>query len=208
MQLTGSQALIKALEMEGVEVIFGLPGGCILPVYDPLLDSPIRHILVRHEQGAGHMAEGYAHVTGRPGVAMVTSGPAATNIVTPAVRRLHGLDPDGRHHRPGADAAPSAPTPSRSATRSASPGRSPSTTSWSPRPQDIPRAVREAFHIATTGRPGPGAARHPEGHRRPEEPELGDGLVLARRRRRAATACPATSRPPRATPARSGRRPS
>src|SRR3546814_13906345 len=83
MQLSGSQALIKALEMEGVDTIFGLPGGCILPVYDPLLDSSIRHILVRHEQGAGHMAEGYAHVTGRPGVAMVTSGPAATNIVTP-----------------------------------------------------------------------------------------------------------------------------
>ena len=83
MKLTGAQALIKALEMEGVEVMFGLPGGCILPAYDPLLDSSIRHILVRHEQGAGHMAEGYAHVTGRPGVAMVTSGPAATNLVTP-----------------------------------------------------------------------------------------------------------------------------
>jgi len=83
MKLTGAQALIKSLEMEGVEVIFGLPGGCILPAYDPLLDSSIRHILVRHEQGAGHMAEGYAHVTGRPGVAMVTSGPAATNMVTP-----------------------------------------------------------------------------------------------------------------------------
>ena len=83
MKLTGAQALIKALEMEGVEVMFGLPGGCILPAYDPLLDSSIRHILVRHEQGAGHMAEGYAHVTGRPGVAMVTSGPAATNMVTP-----------------------------------------------------------------------------------------------------------------------------
>ena len=66
MQLSGAQALIKSLEMEGVDTIFGLPGGCILPVYDPLLDSPIRHILVRHEQGAGHMAEGYAHVTGRP----------------------------------------------------------------------------------------------------------------------------------------------
>src|ERR1700745_3917968 len=83
MKLTGAQALIKALEMEGTEVMFGLPGGCILPAYDPLLDSSIRHILVRHEQGAGHMAEGYAHVTGRPGVAMVTSGPAATNMVTP-----------------------------------------------------------------------------------------------------------------------------
>ena len=78
MQLTGAQALIKSLEMEGTEVMFGLPGGAILPVYDPLIDSSIRHILVRHEQGAGHMAEGYAHATGRPGVAMVTSGPAAT----------------------------------------------------------------------------------------------------------------------------------
>ncbi|MFA5775590.1 MAG: thiamine pyrophosphate-binding protein, partial [Ilumatobacteraceae bacterium] len=82
-QLTGAQALIKSLEMQNVEVMFGLPGGCILPAYDPLIDSSIRHILVRHEQGAGHMAEGYAHVTGRPGVAMVTSGPAATNMVTP-----------------------------------------------------------------------------------------------------------------------------
>ncbi len=83
MKLTGAQALIKSLEMEGVEVMFGLPGGAILPVYDPLIDSSIRHILVRHEQGAGHMASGYAHATGRPGVAMVTSGPGATNIVTP-----------------------------------------------------------------------------------------------------------------------------
>src|SRR5437762_10105349 len=82
-QINGGQALIRALEMEAVEVVFGLPGGAILPAYDPIIDSPIRHILVRHEQGAGHMAEGYAHVTGRPGVAIVTSGPAATNIVTP-----------------------------------------------------------------------------------------------------------------------------
>src|SRR5439155_26965880 len=83
MKLTGAQALIKSLEMQEVEVAFGLPGGAILPAYDPIIDSPIRHILVRHEQGAGHMAEGYAHVTGRPGVAIVTSRPAATNIVTP-----------------------------------------------------------------------------------------------------------------------------
>src|SRR5260221_4641092 len=83
MNLRAAEALIKSLEMEKVDVMSGLPGGCILPAYDPLLDSTIRHILVRHEQGAGHMAEGYAHVTGRPGVAMVTSGPAATNIVTP-----------------------------------------------------------------------------------------------------------------------------
>ena len=84
MKLTGAQALIKSLEMEEAEVIFGLPGGCILPGLRPAArQSSIRHILVRHEQGAGHMAEGYAHVTGRPGVAMVTSGPAATNMVTP-----------------------------------------------------------------------------------------------------------------------------
>src|SRR5436309_14207906 len=83
MQMTGAQALINSLEMEGTEVMFGLPGGAILPVYDPLLESSIRHILVRHEHGAGHMAEGYAHATGRPGVATVTSAPAATHIVSP-----------------------------------------------------------------------------------------------------------------------------
>ena len=83
MNTNGGDALIRSLELEGVEVIFGLPGGAILPVYAPILDSPIRHVLVRHEQGVGHMAEGYAHATGRPGVAMVTSGPGATNIVTP-----------------------------------------------------------------------------------------------------------------------------
>ncbi|MDE0604908.1 MAG: thiamine pyrophosphate-binding protein, partial [bacterium] len=74
MKMNGGQALMKALENEGVDILFGLPGGAILPVYDPLIDSSIRHVLVRHEQGAGHMAEGYAHATGRPGVAMVTSG--------------------------------------------------------------------------------------------------------------------------------------
>src|SRR6195256_4134312 len=93
MKITGAQALIKSLEMEGVDTMFGLPGGCILPVYDPLLESTIRHILVRHEQGAGHMAEGYAHVTGRPGVALVTSGPAATNIVTPLCDAVMGPIP-------------------------------------------------------------------------------------------------------------------
>src|SRR3954468_20562391 len=82
MKMNGGQALVKSLEMAGVEVMFGLPGGAILPVYDPIIDSRIRHILVRHEQGAGHMAEGYAHATGKPGVALVTSGPGATNLVT------------------------------------------------------------------------------------------------------------------------------
>ncbi len=92
MKTNGGEALIRSLELEGVEVIFGLPGGAILPVYDPIIDSPIRHILVRHEQGAGHMAEGYAHATGRPGVAMVTSGSRRHEHRHAAGRRLHGLD--------------------------------------------------------------------------------------------------------------------
>src|SRR2546430_16557006 len=79
----GAQPLTKSLRMEGTEFMFGFRGGAILPVYAPLIDSPIRHILVRHEQGAGHMAEGFAQATGRPGVAMGTSGPPPTNIVTP-----------------------------------------------------------------------------------------------------------------------------
>jgi acetolactate synthase-1/2/3 large subunit len=154
MKLTGAQALIKSLEMEGVDTIFGLPGGCILPVYDPLLDSPIRHILVRHEQGAGHMAEGYAHVTGRPGVAMVTSGPAATNIVTPLCDAyidsipmvvITGQVPVAAI---GTDAFQECDT--IGITRSVTKHNELVTSA-----QDIPRAVREAFHIATTGRPGP-----------------------------------------------------
>jgi len=81
-QLTGAQALVRSLEEQGVEVVFGLPGGAILPAYDPLLSSSLRHILVRHEQGAGHAAEGYAWATGRTGVCIATSGPGATNLVT------------------------------------------------------------------------------------------------------------------------------
>jgi acetolactate synthase I/II/III large subunit len=154
MEMNGGQALIKALELEGVEVVFGLPGGCILPVYDPLLDSPLRHILVRHEQGAGHMAEGYAHVTGRPGVAMVTSGPAATNIVTPLcdaymdsvpIVVITGQVPTAAI---GTDAFQECDT--IGITRSVTKHNELVTSA-----QDIPRAVREAFHIATTGRPGP-----------------------------------------------------
>ncbi|MGZ8724455.1 MAG: thiamine pyrophosphate-binding protein, partial [Aeromicrobium sp.] len=83
-QLTGAQSLVRALEHAGVDTIFGIPGGAILPAYDPLFDSEkIRHILVRHEQGAGHAAQGYAMVTGKVGVCMATSGPGATNLVTP-----------------------------------------------------------------------------------------------------------------------------
>jgi acetolactate synthase-1/2/3 large subunit len=154
MKLTGAQALIKSLEMEGVEVMFGLPGGCILPAYDPLLDSSIRHILVRHEQGAGHMAEGYAHVTGRPGVAMVTSGPAATNLVTPLcdaymdsvpMVAITGQVPTTAI---GTDAFQECDTVgiTRSVTKHNELVMS---------ADDLPRIIREAFHIATTGRPGP-----------------------------------------------------
>src|SRR5215469_3345646 len=83
-KVTGAQALVMAMEQIGVEVVFGIPGGAVLPAYDPLLDSDkIRHILVRHEQGAGHAATGYAQATGRVGVCMATSGPGATNLVTP-----------------------------------------------------------------------------------------------------------------------------
>ena len=153
-RLTGAQALIRSLELEGVEVIFGLPGGCILPAYDPLIESPIRHVLVRHEQGAGHMAEGYAHVTGRPGVAMVTSGPAATNMVTPLCDAymdsipmvcITGQVPTSAI---GTDAFQECDTVG--ITRSVTKHNELIMTA-----QDIPRVVREAFHIATTGRPGP-----------------------------------------------------
>ncbi|MFM8871021.1 MAG: acetolactate synthase large subunit [Actinomycetota bacterium] len=152
--LTGAQALIRALEKESVEVMFGLPGGCILPAYDPLLTSSIRHILVRHEQGAGHMAEGYAHVTGRPGVAMVTSGPAATNMVTPLCDAYMDSVPmvciTGQVSTTaiGTDAFQECDTVgiTRSVTKH---------NELVMRAEDIPMAIRQAFHIATTGRPGP-----------------------------------------------------
>ncbi|MCP3856658.1 MAG: biosynthetic-type acetolactate synthase large subunit [Actinomycetia bacterium] len=152
--MDGGQALIKSLEMEGVDVMFGLPGGAILPVYDPILESPIRHILVRHEQGAGHMAEGYAHATGRPGVAMVTSGPAATNMVTPLCDAYMDSVPmvciTGQVGMSaiGTDAFQEADT--TGITRSVTKHNMLVTSA-----ADIPLAVKEAFHIATTGRPGP-----------------------------------------------------
>ena len=152
--LTGAEALIRSLEMENVEIMFGLPGGCILPAYDPLLKSSIRHILVRHEQGAGHMAQGYAHVTGRPGVAMVTSGPAATNMVTPLCDAFMDSIPmvciTGQVSTTaiGTDAFQECDTVgiTRSVTKH---------NELIMHPDDIPMAVRQAFHIATTGRPGP-----------------------------------------------------
>ena len=154
MKLTGAQALIKSLEMAGVEVMFGLPGGAILPVYDPIIDSPIRHILVRHEQGAGHMAEGYAQATGRPGVAMVTSGPAATNIVTPLCNAYMDSTPivviTGQvpYTAIGTDAFQECDT-----TGITMPVTKHNWLVTSA--DDIPKIIREAFHVATTGRPGP-----------------------------------------------------
>src|SRR6058998_959928 len=154
MKLTGAQALIKSLEMQEVEVMFGLPGGAILPVYDPIIDSPIRHILVRHEQGAGHMAEGYAQATGRPGVAMVTSGPGATNIVTPLCDAMMDSIPivviTGQVGTSaiGTDAFQECDT--TGITRSVTKHNELITEA-----QDIPRVIREAFHIASTGWPGP-----------------------------------------------------
>src|SRR6202163_533010 len=154
MKLTGAQALIKSLEMENTEVIFGLPGGAILPVYDPILDSSIRHVLVRHEQGAGHMAEGYAHVTGRPGVAMVTSGPGATNIVTPLADAMMDSIPivviTGQVPTTaiGTDAFQECPITSVTMDITKH--------NWLVTDaQDLPRVIAEAFHVATTGRPGP-----------------------------------------------------
>ena len=145
---------MRALERAGVEVMFGLPGGAILPVYDPIIDSSIRHILVRHEQGAGHMAEGYAHATGRPGVVMVTSGPAATNVVTPLCDAFLDSVPmvciTGQvpYAAIGTDAFQECDTT----------GITMAVTKHNflvTEAQDIPRTIRAAFHIATTGRPGP-----------------------------------------------------
>jgi acetolactate synthase-1/2/3 large subunit len=154
MRLTGAQALIKSLERQGVEVVFGLPGGAILPVYDPILDSSIRHILVRHEQGAGHMAEGYAQVTGRPGVAIVTSGPGATNIVTPLANAAMDSVPivviSGQVATTaiGTDAFQECPITGVTMDITKH--------NWLVTDaQDLPRVVAEAFYVATTGRPGP-----------------------------------------------------
>ena len=153
-QLTGAQSLVRALEAAGVEVIFGIPGGAILPAYDPLFDSTIRHVLVRHEQGAGHAATGYAQATGRVGVCMATSGPGATNLVTPIADAYLDSVPivaiTGQVPSPaiGSDAFQEADicgitlpiTKHNFLVTSA---------------DDIPKTIAEAFHIASTGRPGP-----------------------------------------------------
>jgi len=152
--ITGAQALMTALEREGVEVVFGLPGGAILPAYDPLLDASIRHVLARHEQGAGHMAEGYAQATGRVGVVMVTSGPGATNLITPLQNALMDSTPivaitgQVASHAIGTDAFQEAYTT----------GLAMHCTKHSylvTDADDIGPIIHEAFHLAGTGRPGP-----------------------------------------------------
>ncbi|MEE8405715.1 MAG: biosynthetic-type acetolactate synthase large subunit [Acidimicrobiia bacterium] len=151
---TGSNSLFRSLEHEGVELIFGIPGGAILPAYDPLLDSPIRHILARHEQGAGHMAEGYAMATGRVGVAMATSGPGATNLITPLQNAKMDSTPlvaiTGQVSTAaiGSDAFQEAYTT----------GLAMHCTKHSYLVTDadeLPAVIHEAFHLASTGRPGP-----------------------------------------------------
>jgi len=153
-QLTGAQSVIRSLEELDVEIIFGIPGGAVLPVYDPLFDSKkLRHVLVRHEQGAGHAASGYAHATGRVGVCMATSGPGATNLVTPLADAQMDSIPvvaiTGQVGRTliGTDAFQEADisgitmpiTKHNFLVRSG---------------DEIPRVIAEAFHIASSGRPG------------------------------------------------------
>ncbi len=153
--ITGAQSLIQSLERAGAEHIFGIPGGAILPAYDPLMDSTrIRHILVRHEQGAGHAAQGYATATGRVGVCMATSGPGATNLVTPlADAHMDSVPVVAVTGQVGAamigtDAFQEADI--RGITMPITKHNFLVTD-----PDDIPRTVAEAFHIASTGRPGP-----------------------------------------------------
>src|SRR6476661_395707 len=155
-RLTGAEAVIRSLETCGVEICFGIPGGAILPIYDALASTgtKIKHVLVRHEQGAGHMAQGYARATGKVGVAMATSGPGATNLVTPVADAFLDSTPlvvvTGQvpSHLIGTDAFQEADT----------------TGIFLPivkhsylvtKVEDIPRVFMEAFHLASTGRPGP-----------------------------------------------------
>ncbi len=152
-KITGAQSLVKSLENAGVDVMFGIPGGAILPAYDPIFDSSIRHILVRHEQGAGHAATGYAQATGRVGVCIATSGPGATNLVTPLADAQMDSVPvvaitgQVASAAIGTDAFQEADI--RGITMPVTKHNFLITDA-----RDIPRAIAEAFHIAGTGRPG------------------------------------------------------
>ena len=152
-QVTGAQSLVKSLEAAGVDVMFGIPGGAILPAYDPIFDSSIRHILVRHEQGAGHAATGYAQATGRVGVCIATSGPGATNLVTPLADAQMDSVPIVAITGQVASAAIGTDAFQEADIR----GITMPVTKHNfliTDPQEIPRAIAEAFHIAGTGRPG------------------------------------------------------
>jgi acetolactate synthase-1/2/3 large subunit len=147
-------ALMECLKAEGVEVVFGLPGGANLPTYDAFVDAGIRHILVRHEAGGGHAAEGYAKATGKVGVAFATSGPGATNLITPICDAMMDSVPvvfitgQVRTELLGTDGFQEADTI----------GITMPVVKHSfmiQHPLEIPRAIHEAFHIASTGRPGP-----------------------------------------------------
>ena len=154
-RITGAQSLVYALEAAGATDVFGIPGGAILPLYDPLMDSPkIRHILVRHEQGAGHAAEGFAAATGRVGVCMATSGPGATNLVTP----LADANMDSVPLVAITGQVPSAAIGTDAFQEADIRGITMPITKHNfliTNPDEIPRAVAEAFHLASTGRPGP-----------------------------------------------------
>jgi acetolactate synthase-1/2/3 large subunit len=147
-------AIMESLKAEGVEVVFGIPGGANLPTYDALYDAGIRHVLCRHEQGAGHAAEGYAKATGRVGVALATSGPGATNLVTPIADAVMDSVPtvfltgQVRTELIGTDGFQEADT-----TGITMPIVKHSMMIQDPR--EVPRAIHEAFHVARTGRPGP-----------------------------------------------------
>ena len=154
-EITGAQSLIQSLESAGVDTVFGIPGGAILPAYDPMMDSKkVRHILVRHEQGAGHAAEGYAQVTGRVGVCMATSGPGATNLVTPIADAhmdsvpMVAITGQVPSNAIGTDAFQEADI--RGITFPITKHNYLVT-----KADEIPRAIAEAFHLASTGRPGP-----------------------------------------------------
>ena len=153
--LTGAEILVRALVDQGVDTIFGYPGGAVLPIYDALFHEPrLHHVLVRHEQGATHAAEGYARSTGKPGVVLVTSGPGATNAITGIVDALMDSIPlvvitgQVATHLIGSDAFQEADTVglTRSCTKH---------NYLVKRVEDLAGVVHEAFHIATSGRPGP-----------------------------------------------------
>ena len=154
-QMTGAEMVVEALKDQGVEHIFGYPGGAVLPIYDALFgQNQVRHILVRHEQGAAHAAEGYARSTGKPGVLLVTSGPGATNAITGLTDALMDSIPlvciTGQvpTHLIGSDAFQECDTTgiTRNCTKHNYLVR---------RIEDLPRILHEAFYVATHGRPGP-----------------------------------------------------